>query len=103
MNVNIQDYIDSLRENPKQIGYYGRPPVVAFYAFLHGYARARSPDHPEDAEFLADFNSHVMDRYRINSNQGWGAIIHFFSASDEAEIDLFWRLMDQFLTSRKGT
>jgi len=84
----------------KVVGIHGRPPVLTFFGFLHGFAYARKPDHPEDYAFLADFDMWIHERFRITLTHSWAKIIHFFARSDKEEIEMLTELFREYMAQR---
>lgn len=98
---SILDALASVRKHPGLV--LGRKSIHALDAFLAGFAFARKEDKSAgDYEFLADFNDWVRDRFGVKSNQGWARIIAFYSADENEELPLFWRLFDEFRESRQA-
>jgi hypothetical protein len=95
----ILDLIESIRKQPGLM--IGRKSISTLEAFLAGFAFARKDDKAAgDYEFLADFNDWVHERFGVQSTQGWARIIAFYSADENDELPLFWRLLDEYRESR---
>jgi hypothetical protein len=70
-------------------------------AFLSGFTLARrEAGGDDDEEFLDTFNAWVHKRFNVESDQGWAKIISFYCPTESDEIDLFWKLYDQFTARR---
>src|SRR5438552_5085926 len=96
---SILDVLASVREHPGLV--LGRKSVHALESFLAGFAFARKEDRSAgDYEFLADFNDWVHERFGVKSTQGWARVIAFYSADENDELPLFWRLLDEYRESR---
>ena len=79
----------------------GRKSAQALDAFLAGFAYARKEDgSAQDYQFLADFGDWVRERFGVKSAQGWAKIIAFYSADENDELPLFWRLLDEYREGR---
>lgn len=96
MVASIHDLLQLVRKQNGAL--LGRRSAETLFAFLQGYALARSgPDSSQDYEFLGDFNDWVRRRFRVESTQGWAQIIAFYCNDGPAELDLFWKLYDQYM------
>ncbi|MEO6807987.1 MAG: hypothetical protein ABI353_02615 [Isosphaeraceae bacterium] len=91
------DVLQLLRERPGVI--LGRPSARVLRAFLLGFEFARKDDDPEIWDFSRDFNLWVRERFDLSSTQDWDKVIEFFSATEAEELALFWKLIDEFVTS----
>lgn len=92
--ATILDILERIRAKPGL--FLGRPSASTLHAFLSGFALARKETDAGDYEFLAGFNRWVLERYKITSNQGWAKIIQFQSLTDDDEMNLFWKLFDEY-------
>ena len=90
---SLRDVIEMIRQRPALI--LSRPSARTLYAFLSGYEFARRDR--SDRDFMAGFGNYVHERYDITSTQGWAQIIEFYSTSEAGEMDLFWKLMDEYM------
>lgn len=98
--TGIRSLLDFLRDHT---GLIGRPSVENLYSFLYGFAYAKANTGNLDAlDFLSSFNQLVRQRYKIETTQGWGKIIEFFSPDESSSISLFWKLYDDFLSHQKN-
>jgi hypothetical protein len=95
---SILDMIDKIRERPGIL--LGSPSASTLYNFLSGFAYARKENCPGDYEFLNDLNRWIRERYQVTSSQGWPKIIEFYSFSEADQMNLFWKLFDEFLAQR---
>lgn len=79
----------------------GRKSAETLAAFLEGFAFARREVEDSAGDrFLAAFNDWVRKRFGIQSAQGWAKVIAFHCNDDSEELDLFWRLYDQYSSRR---
>jgi hypothetical protein len=94
----ILDLLERIRKRPGI--FLGRPSVSNLYMFLSGFTYARKDSDPGDQQFLAGFGQWVHDRYKVTSTQGWAKIIEFYSLNEVEEMELFWKLLDQYLAEQ---
>jgi hypothetical protein len=80
----------------------GRKSAETLSAYLAGFALARrgSEDSPDD-DFLRGFDSWVHRRFRTDSTQGWARIIASYCNDGPEELDLFWKLYDQYMARHR--
>jgi hypothetical protein len=94
--VTLMETMAQIRERPSMM-LGGRPSVNNLYMFLWGFAYARKDDGLGDFDLMAGFGRHVHHRYRISSTQSWAQIIQFYSLTEDDEMQLFWKLWDEFI------
>ena len=95
--LTVSEMIEQIRKSP---GIIVGSSVSALYSFLSGFAYARKDTGADDYHVLAGFRNYVRDRYEITSSQSWADIIRFFSVSQPDEMELFWKLWDEYSLSR---
>jgi hypothetical protein len=98
--ATILDVLQQIRQRPGVI--LGCPSANNLYYFLTGFTWARGEAAAGDYDFLAGFNQWVHDRYHITSTQGWAKIIEFYSVTPVDQMELFWKLLDQYLAHRES-
>lgn len=92
----ILDVLNELRSRPGVI--LGRKSAHTLHAFLTGFTfPAPGRDAREALAFLSGFNRWVRERYKVKSSQGWAKIIAFYSTDETEELNLFWKLLDDYL------
>jgi hypothetical protein len=96
--MTTREMLQQLREAPAM--YLSRPSARTLHAFLAGFGLARKDSEPESLVFFNDFNNWLRKRYDIKSSQHWTKIIEFYSLTEGDEMDLFWKLFDEFEAKR---
>jgi hypothetical protein len=76
--------------------YLGRPSARTLHAFLSGFELARRESDPEAYRFSNDFGVWVHKKYNVHSSQNWSKIIEFYCLTEADEMELFWKLFDEF-------
>lgn len=98
---SIHDILELLRRQNCAI--LERKSAEVLSAFLSGFTFARrEAGCAGDETFLDSFNAWIHKRFNIESDQGWAKIISFYSPTDCDEIDLFWKLYDQFTARQRA-
>ena len=85
---------EKIREAPAM--YLAPPSVKTLHAFLTGYELGLQGSDSEFPRFSADFGNWLRKRYNLHSSQHWTKIIEFHSSTETDEMDLFWKLYDEF-------
>lgn len=97
---SIHDLLQLIRRHNGTI--LGRRSAEGLAGFLEGFAFARrGPDGSPDDEFLSDFGEWVRRRFRTESTQGWAKIITSYCADGPEELNLFWKLYDQYMARNR--
>jgi len=91
-----------IRENPA-LCFGGRENVSLLKAYIGGYlAKEWEIDENYRGTFaLNGFQEFVQKKYNIISSQSWDRIIDFYSTSDKEAFEKFYKLLDEFLGSKK--
>ena len=99
MAASIHDVLRGLRHQNGAM--LGRKSAESISTFLDGYAFARrEAGDAGDVDFLLTFNDWVRKRFRIESTQGWAKVISFFCNQESEEMQLFWKLYDEYMSRR---
>jgi len=95
---NMDIIVDKLYEMKPRLGMYlGIKSLTLLKVYIEGYI-ARQIEF--DATFKSTywgFTEYVQKHFNINHNRNWLSIILFFSPNEEAAVDLFYELLDEFL------
>jgi len=98
VTTSIHDLLLLVRN--QQGALLGRKSAESLSAFLSGYAFAkREAGDAGDADFLLGFNEWVHGRFKLQSTQGWAKVISCYCNQEADEMELFWKLYDEY-TSR---
>ena len=101
-NMDAPNILMLIRARPAT--YLGSKSITKLKSFLDGYYFSKHESDPslslenshEDI-FWLKFQDWLEDKYQVKSNQSWAVIIRFFSRDDEAALDLFFDLVDEFV------
>ncbi len=95
--------IELLKEirNRRPSMYIGKPSVILLAAFLGGYDYAlyRHCAIKRD-DFFGAFQEWVANRYSVRISQSWENIIQFQCVDEREAMELFWKLLDEFIAER---
>jgi hypothetical protein len=91
-----------IKEKPGM--YIGYPSVSNLFLFLCGYQHSRheqqiTPTPGEQAFY--EFQNWLQERYKISSSASWAKIIMLYSTTEAQGFDLFYQLLNEFLTSKE--
>ena len=89
-----RELFQAIRESPAM--YLAPPSARTLHAFLSGFQFAMEGPDSEILRFSRDFGDWLRKRYDLNSSQHWTKIIEFYSMTENEEMDLFWKLFDEF-------
>src|SRR3954468_11964621 len=92
--MTTQDLFEKIRKAPAM--YLTPPSAKTLRAFLTGYEFGLHDSASEFSSFSADFGNWLRKRYNLHSSQHWTKIIEFYSSTESEEMDLFWKLYDEF-------
>ena len=99
--TTTQELMEKIRQTP---GMYLAPPSAkTLRAFLLGYELGVLGSDSEFHRFSTDFGNWLCKRYHLYTSQHWTKIIEFHSSTDVEEMDLFWKLYDEFEAKSKRT
>jgi hypothetical protein len=91
-----------MQMRPRPALYIGGESVVKLAAFLRGYSYALDQHCSMNThEFLAGFRDWVANRFSVTISQSWENIIQFHSVDDKEAMQLFWKLLDEYLAQHK--
>ena len=99
--MTTQELFGKIRQAPAM--YLSPPSAQTLCAFLMGYEFGLNGSDQEFLRFSADFGNWLRKRYHLYSSQHWTKIIEFHSASEAGEMELFWKLFDEFESKSKRT
>jgi hypothetical protein len=95
--LDLYDLIRNIQKRPAM--YLGRASISNLRTFLAGYCFARRqmevPQTTQEQHF-SEFQSWIQQKFHLNSNQTWDEIILFFSQDENAALDQFFKLFDEF-------
>lgn len=94
--MTTQELFQKIREAPAL--YLAPPSAGTLRAFLSGYELGLQGSDLEFNQFSSDFGNWLRKRYNLHSSQHWTKIIEFYSTSEVEEMDLFWKLYDEFVS-----
>ena len=77
------------------------PSAQTLYAFLTGYELGLHGSDSDFPRFSADFGNRLRKRYNLHSSRHWTKIIEFHSGTEAEEMDLFWKLYNEFESKSK--
>ena len=92
--MTTRELFGKIREAPAM--YLAPPSAKTLRAFLTGYELGVHGSDSEFPRFSADFGNWLRKRYNLHSSQHWTKIIEFHSSTETDEMDLFWKLYDEF-------
>lgn len=90
----IYDALMKIRHRPLAM-YLGRVSILKFADFLRGYHHAIWDLTETDDTFLAEFRDWIQAKY--NTNIAWEKVLLQQSTDEEQAVELFWKLLDQFV------
>ena len=92
-----------LNEMRGRLGMFlGSTSLTKLAFFLRGYEHALSRGDGTTDHFLADFRDWIQQRFADNS-RSWEEIILAQAKDEQAAVQLFWQLLDEYLERKKGT
>ena len=98
----IIDLLMEMRRRPAL--YIGGDSVVKLAAFLRGYSHALDQHcSMKTHQFLEGFREWVAKHFSVTISQSWENIIQFHSADEKEAMQMFWRLMDEYLLAQHQT
>jgi hypothetical protein len=78
--------------------YIGDKSLRKLAAFIRGYEHALIQHNiATDDHFLRGFDRWIRKRFPISHTRSWEEIIIFVGGNDYESVDIFWRLLDQYL------
>jgi hypothetical protein len=82
--------------------FLGSTSLTKLAAFLRGYEHALLSHGMETSDhFLADFRDWVQQRF-ADTSRSWEDIILSRAKDEQAAVQLFWQLLDEYLEARKS-
>jgi hypothetical protein len=95
--ADLYDLISNIQKRPNM--YLGRASVSNLRTFLAGYCFARRqmqiPPTPQEKKF-SEFQSWIQQKFHLSSHQTWDQIILFFSQDENAALEQFFKLFEEF-------
>jgi hypothetical protein len=102
MHKSFFGLLAAIRERPDM--YIGRKSLQDLRTWLAGYRFARMqnnlPPLPDDGEFDG-FDAFICNKYRWHDVRGWAAKIAYNYHDDALALDEFFRLLDEFLSTKE--
>jgi hypothetical protein len=96
----IVDLLRKMRSRPAL--YIGGDSLVKLAAFLRGYSYALDQHSSmKTHQFLDRFREWVANRFSVTISQSWENIIQFQSADEKEAMQMFWRLLDEYLAQQE--
>lgn len=99
----IMKMVIEIKNNNKEIEYYGKYALSNLMIFVAGYTYKLWNKGIKDLEFFPGFEDFVLKYYDLDKNykifQNKIDIISFFSHNEEEALNTFYNLLDQFLFS----
>jgi DNA gyrase/topoisomerase IV subunit B len=94
------ELLNEIRKRP--VLYIGSYSLIKLAAFLRGYSHAVDTHCDlKTSEFLRGFGEWIANKFSVTISQSWENIIQFQCADEKDAMNLFWRLMDEYLATRK--
>jgi len=96
---NLYKLLQDIRPRPEL--YLGKPSLERLSFLISGYCIRNSCDDNENV-CLDGFQKFVEKRYRMNTDHHWSQFIQFFNLdNDKAAFDAFYKLLDEFMETKK--
>jgi hypothetical protein len=92
--MTTRELFQVIRKSPAM--YLAPPSATTLRAFLSGVQFALQGSDSDILHFQNDFGNWLRKRYNLNSSQHWTKIIEFYSSTEDDEMNLFWKLLDEF-------
>lgn len=100
--LEIYDLIRNIQKRPAM--YLGRVSVSNLRTFLAGYCFARRqmkiPQTPQEEHF-SKFQDWIQQKFNLSSHQTWDQIILFFSQDENAALEKFFNLFEEFIQTEQ--
>jgi hypothetical protein len=92
----LVELLGEIRKRPAM--YLGSEDVVKLAAFLRGFQHAlHQYEIARQDTFLRDFRDWVAKRFAVSISRSWEGIIAFQAVDDREAMELFWKLLDEYL------
>ena len=90
--------IYKIRDNPA-LYFGGRESLALLRAFINGYLECQyeTDENYQLTIALSGFQEYAQNRYQINANHSWDRIIDFYCSSDREALEVFYKLLDEFI------
>lgn len=99
--VDLYDLIRNIQKRP--VMYLGRVSISNLRTFLAGYCFARRqqdiPQTLQEQQF-SEFQTWIQQKFGLSSNQTWDQIILFFSQDEQAALEQFFKLFEEFTQTK---
>ncbi|MGH1394909.1 MAG: hypothetical protein ACRAVC_12905 [Trichormus sp.] len=100
--LDIYDLIRNIQKRPAM--YLGRASISNLRTFLAGYCFARRqmkiPQTPQEQHF-SKFQDWIQQKFNLSSHQTWDQIILFFSQDENAALEKFFNLFEEFIQTEQ--
>jgi hypothetical protein len=92
--VHLKELIEKISKRPGM--YIGDYSILNLKCFLDGYFTARY-QFTHDEVGLAEFQKWIEKKYKVTTTQSWAAIIRYHTPNDQAALDDFFKLFDEYV------
>lgn len=95
--VDLYDLIGNIQKRPAM--YLGQASISNLRTFIAGYCFARRqlqiPQTAQEQQF-SQFQAWIQQKFNLTSGQTWDRIILFFSQNEDAALEHFFKLFEEF-------
>jgi hypothetical protein len=102
-NSGILEVLRKIEAKPGM--YLGKPSIDHLFMFLVGYKTARRELGQEltaqEEDFCGEFQPWLQQKYRLQTVASWSQIISSHTADDAEALQMFFQLLDEFLSRNK--
>lgn len=94
----LSNFVEFLLFVVDKPGVYGINKVEDIHFMCAGYQKALNGGDKVN-DFLFEFRKFINEHFESNDDHDWVRLIRFYSASDRHSIELFGRLLNEYLIS----